>query len=124
MSIVDTTVRDFGQTMGMKGLAFNDAGVVRLRFENAGVLSIERTSRGALVCLARPVGPDSAPTLQRALELCHFDEVDRLRPDVGMARDGSLVFSLALNEKAIDVPALEDAFDLLCRLHDRAAGVR
>ena len=89
MSIADDVVRDFGLTMGMPGLAFNQNGVVRLKFERNGALSIERTAHGALLPLARPA--------------------DRLR-------DGAL-------ERALDVPALEQAFNFLCRLHDRAAGV-
>ncbi len=122
MSITDATVRDFGRSMGMQGLSFNDAGVLRLRFENAGVLSIERAKGRAVVHLARPVASHADDVLQRALELCHFDAVDRLRPDAGMARDGSLVFSLSIDEKDLDLATLEDAFDLLRRLHDRTAG--
>ena len=122
MSMTDTTVREFGRSMGMPDLAFNDAGVLRLNFENAGVLSIERSRERAVVHLARPVAVDADSILQRALELCHYDAVDRQRPDAGMTRDGSLVFSLTVDEKDLDLPTLEDVFDLLRRLHDRAAG--
>jgi type III secretion system chaperone SycN len=122
MSIADDVVRDFGQTMGMPGLAFNQNGVVRLKFERNGALSIERTARGALLQLARPADRLSYGALERALGLCHFEAVDRLRPDAGLSRDGSLVFSVRLDERSLDVPALEQAFSFLCRLHDRAAG--
>jgi type III secretion system chaperone SycN len=122
MSIADDVVRDFGLTMGMPGLAFNEHGVVRLRFERNGAFSIERTAHGALLQLARPADRLGDGALERALGLCHFEAVDRLRPDPGLARDGSLVFSVRLDEHSLDVPALEQAFNLLCRLHDRAAG--
>src|SRR5262245_23709744 len=102
MNIADTAVHDFGRTMGMAGLAFNDAGVLRLRFERSGVLSIERTPGGAMLRLARPVGHDA--TLRRALELCHFEAVDQMRPDAGLARDGSLVFSLRIDERDVNLP--------------------
>lgn len=121
MSMTDATVRDFGRAMGMPGLAFNEAGVLRLNFENAGVLSIERARERAVVHLARPVTGDADTILVRALELCHFDAVEDRRADAGMARNGSLVFSLVVDEKDLDLPTLENVFDLLRRLHDRAA---
>lgn len=121
MSIADTTVREFGRSMGMPGLAFNDAGVLRLNFEHAGVLSIERARERAVVHLARPVPVGADTVLQRALELCHFEAVDRRRPDAGLARDGTLVFSLVVDERDLDLATLEDVFDMLRRLHDRAA---
>jgi type III secretion system chaperone SycN len=122
MSIADNIVRDFGRTMGMPELAFNDHGVVRLKFERNGALSIERTAEGALLQLARPADRLRDGALERALGLCHFEAIDRLRPDAGLTLDGALVFSLRLEDKALDVPALEQAFEFLCRLHDKAAG--
>ena len=122
MSIADDVVRDFGRTLGMPGLAFNQNGVVRLRFERNGAFSIEKTAGGTLLQLARPADQLRDGALERALALCHFEAVDRLRPDAGLARDGSLVFSLQLDERSLDVPAVEQAFTFLCRLHDRAAG--
>ena len=122
MSIADNIVRDFGRTMGMPELAFNQNGVVRLNFERNGALSIERTAHGALLQLARPADRLRDGALEKALELCHFDSIDRLRPDAGLAVDGALVFSVRLDEQALDVPALEQAFEFLCRLHDKAAG--
>jgi type III secretion system chaperone SycN len=122
MSIADDVVRDFGRTMGMPELALNQNGVVRLKFEKNGALSIQRTAGGALLQLARPGDRLRDGALEKALELCHFDAVDRLRPDAGLAVDGALVFSVRLDEKALDVPALEQAFEFLCRLHDKAAG--
>ena len=122
MSIADDVVRDFGRTMGMPDLAFNQNGVVRLNFERNGSLSIQRTAAGTLLQLARPGDRLSDDALERALGLCHFDVVDRLRPDAGLTLDGSLVFSVQLEALTLDVPALEQAFDFLCRLHDRAAG--
>jgi type III secretion system chaperone SycN len=122
MSIADTTIRDFGSTMGLPELAFNEHGVVRLRFESAGALSIERTPAGALVRLARPLDQHRDGLIERALELCHFDHVDRLRPEVGLSTDGALVFSVRIEETALDLSTLEEAFELLRRLHDRVAG--
>ncbi len=122
MSIADDVVRDFGRTMGMPGLAFNQNGALRLKFERNGALSIERTAHGALLQLARPGDRLREGALEKALELCHFDSLDRLRPDAGLSMDGALVFSVRLEEKALDVPAIEQAFEFLCRLHDKAAG--
>jgi type III secretion system chaperone SycN len=122
MSIADDVVRDFGRTMGMPELAFNQHGVVRLNFERNGSLSIERTAAGTVLQLARPGDRLDSSALERALGLCHFEAADRLRPDAGLALDGSLVFSVRLDEKALDVPTLEQAFEFLCRLHDRATG--
>ena len=122
MSIADDVVLDFGRTLGMPGLAFNQNGVVRLRFEKAGVLSVGKTPRGALLQLVRPLDRFKDGVMERALDLCHPEKVDRLRPDAGMTKDGELVFSVRIDEKAIDLASITNAFDLLSRLHDRAAG--
>lgn len=122
MSIADTAIRDFGGTMGLPDLAFNERGVVRLRFETSGSLSIERTLGGALIRLARPLDERRGDAMERALELCHFDHVDRLRPEVGLSQDGSLVFSVRIDENDLGVSTLEEAFRLLRGLHERTAG--
>jgi type III secretion system chaperone SycN len=122
MSIADTAIRDFGGTMGLPELAFNEHGVVRLRFESSGSLSIERTPTGCLIRLAKPLDQHRDGIVERALELCHFDHVDRLRPEVGLSQDGSLVFSVRIDENALDVSTLEESFELLRRLHERTAG--
>jgi type III secretion system chaperone SycN len=119
---VDSAIAEFGRSMGMGQLAFNDHGVVRLRFERTGALSIEHHGETTLIGLARPLDRFRDGVLERALALCHFDRADRLRPDAGVTPDGALVFSVRLDDKVLDLPTLESAFDLLCRLHDRAAG--
>ena len=85
MSIADDIVRDFGRTMGMPELAFNEHGVVRLNFERNGSLLIERTAAGALLQFARPGDRLGSEAWERALGLCHFEAADRLRPDAGLA---------------------------------------
>jgi type III secretion system chaperone SycN len=122
MTNTDTAVQDFGAVMGMPKLAFNENGVVRLRFEKTGTLSIERTDRGAMLQLARPADSFRDGFMERALALCHSDQADRLRPDAGISRSGALVFSVVLDETVIDLPSLEEAFGLLRRLHDRVDG--
>jgi type III secretion system chaperone SycN len=122
MSLADDAVREFGRTMGMPKLGFNENKVVRLRFEKAGSLSIERTGQGLLLLLARSTDRARDGVLERALELCHPEKTDRLRPNAGLASDGALVFSVRLDERVLDLASMTSAFDLLRRLHDRAAG--
>jgi type III secretion system chaperone SycN len=116
----DIAVREFGRSLGIPGLGFNQNGVVRLNFERTGSLSIEHDDKGTMLYLARPVDRFKAGALERALGLCHFERIDRLRPGAGLTGDGALVFWVRL--EAADLSVLQEAFDLLRRLHDRAAG--
>jgi type III secretion system chaperone SycN len=116
----DIAVREFGQSLGIAGLDFNQNGVVRLDFERTGSLSIEHDDTATMLYLARPVDRFKVGELERALGLCHFDRIDRLRPGAGLTRDGALVFWVRLESP--DLSVLQEAFDLLRRLHDRAAG--
>ena len=116
----EVAVHEFGRALGIAGLAFNQNGVVRLDFERTGSLSIEHDDKATILYLARAIDPAKTGVLERALGLCHFERIDRLRPGAGLTRDGALVFWVRLESP--DVPALQEGFDLLCRLHERAAG--
>lgn len=124
MTIVDAAIEEFGNSLGIPRLGFNEAGVVRLAFEASGTLSIERAEGEVLLFLARGVeaGPDGC--LERALDLCHFRHAERLRPKVGLGREGDLVFWVRLAGMAVDVASIEEALTLLSQMHDQVAKVR
>jgi type III secretion system chaperone SycN len=121
MSIADVAIEEFGGTLGIPGLAFNDAGVVRLSFESTGTFAIERAARSVLLLLMRPLRRDEQKTVEQALDLCHFRHGERLRPNAGLTADNELVFWVRLPENQLDVAAIEEVLTLLGQFHDQVA---
>ena len=121
MTIADTAIEEFGNSLGISGLAFNEAGVVRLAFETSGTLSIERTDDAVLIFLARRLDRNRDGVLERALDLCHFRHAEKLRPRVGLGRDDELVFWVRLHERDVDLASMEEALTLLSQMHDQTA---
>ena len=52
-SVVNTTVNEFGQSLGLPELAFNSNGALSLSIEGLGMLFMERGEGDVLVYLAR-----------------------------------------------------------------------
>lgn len=122
MSWIDETIKDFGRGMGMEGLALNEQGMLCLSFETRGNLYLEKTENGLLLYLARDI-PDHHPEiLEKAFRLCHFREELPLDVHPGFGNPSSLVFLVRIDEPDFSLPRLEEGFNLLMEMHDKAAG--
>jgi len=120
MNWVDESLADFGRSMGLETLAFNDQGVVSLSFEAWGELYLERLQDGLLLYLCRGLDRPDAGLYARALELCHWRHNHAYAVNPAVHDEKLLVFAVRLSQQdAAAGPALDEAVQLLSRLHDQ-----
>ena len=120
MSWVDDVLADFGRSMGIEGLAFNDSNVVSLKFEVTGDLYIERMDDGILVYVMREIDRPSKEIYAAALELCHWRHNHPFAVNPALRGDRHLVFAVNLTEAEFSMPTMEQLLQFLGQLHDQA----
>ena len=113
---MNETVRGFGRQMGLSSFALNDRGAAGVRFENGVSLRLEYVP-GALVMSAGVAMEPRAESLRRLLTGAHPAAV----PGVGvraawMARSGEGVYIVRIDERRVDVSAMEAAFRVVWQL--------
>jgi len=122
MSWTDATLADFGRQLGIDGLAFGPGGFVQFDWRDGAVLGIHRGSEDVSIYLVRQLDYDRPPVLRRALQLCDWRNGWPFAVQAGLRGDAELVFSARLPERDFTLPALEQAVELLGRLHEQARG--
>ena len=123
MSWIAQTLDEFGRSIGLAGLHPDAGGLVSLRIGSDRRLDLRVLEEEVLLLLARPVQViDRLPILRRALDTCHVRHGWSLPVRAGLTRDGQLAFIARLPAREFSLPALEQAYDLLERLHERAGG--
>lgn len=118
ISVVDTTVNEFGQSLGLPELAFNANGALSLSIEGLGMLFMERNEHSVLVYLARGVPRFTEKVFERALELCHYDQGHFTDVQPGLKGDDILIFSVRLHDHNFSLHTINDTIRLLGWLHD------
>ena len=115
------TFDEFGRTLGIEGLAPGETGGLSLRLGHERRLGFQVAGDGAVVVLmAVPAGPGDTLSLKlRALSLCHARHGWALPMAAGLAREGDLVFLTRIPARQFVVSTVEQALDLLIRLHDQ-----
>lgn len=120
------TILDFAGAMGV--LARENAdGSFAFRFERSGDLSLLASGDGRpgnegpiMVSLSRPQ-PRPYPALAAALlARAGLEPATNFGVHAGLARDESLVLTLAIPRERFDLPTLESGFDRLVALFDAA----
>lgn len=122
MSWTDSTLADFGRQLGIEGLEFGPGNFVQFDWREGGVLGIRRGETDIAIYLARQLDYDKAPVLRRALQLCDYRNGWPLAVQTGLRGDAELLFLARLPERQFTLQALEQALDLLGRLHEQARG--
>jgi type III secretion system chaperone SycN len=117
MSYVEQTVADWGRSLGMERLEFNDQGVVSLVSEKLGALFIERNNEAVLIYLVRPLDRASGEAYARALDACHWRHNLPFVATPALRHDQNLLFAVHLAESQFDLPTLERVISLLDELH-------
>ncbi|MDK2123483.1 type III secretion chaperone SycN [Parachitinimonas caeni] len=120
MSWSAQTLSDFGRQMGMEDLSFNHNGVARFDFADGGSMGIELKSEVVLIYLIRPLGYHGETARQKALRLADRRQGWSMPIQVGCMGANKLIFLTRLPERSFTLPALEEALDLLNRLHQMA----
>ncbi|WP_339386875.1 type III secretion chaperone SycN [Vibrio caribbeanicus] len=124
MSWIDTSVDDFCRGMGLEAVDFSSAGRVQLGFEQSGTLHIEKYQDRLFLMLARPLDwRQSSEPLKRALSFCHAGQGWPFLIKAGLLDDQTLVLCAQIVGEDVTLPTIEQAFNLLVRLHDEVANV-
>ncbi|MFC4160061.1 type III secretion chaperone SycN [Chitinimonas lacunae] len=121
MNWLDATLNDFGRQLGLADLRFDQQGVVQLGFSDQGSLGIERRDDEVLIYLVRPLDYHDATLAERALKLVERRQGWRFPVQTGSLPEQRLLFLTRLPHAAFTLPALEEALQLLDRLHRQLA---
>ncbi|HOB61137.1 MAG TPA: type III secretion chaperone SycN [Candidatus Competibacteraceae bacterium] len=123
MSAASMVLTEFGQSLGLTDFRWPDAGMAAFAFDARGTLYLEERDEVLLVYLVRPLDPHrrSPELLKSALRLCHYRQQWPYVVQAGLQDESQLVFLARLPVREVTLPELEQALDLLTRLHDRCA---
>jgi type III secretion system chaperone SycN len=123
MKWIAQTFDEFGRSIGLPGLAPRDGGHISLRIGNDSRLDFRVLDDAVLLLLARPLaGSDRTLAMRRALDLCNLRHGWSLPVKAGLSRDSQLVFIVRVPVREFRPDVVEQAFDLLGRLHEKVSG--
>ena len=118
MSWIDETVADFGRRLGVAQLGMQN-GFVQLALSQGGMLGLAQGEGEVKIWLVRPFELNQRHALERALRECDFRRRSPFPLQAGLRGDNELVILARIPERAFNTPALEQALDVLTRLHER-----
>ena len=118
MSWIDETVADFGRRLGVGDLGFQ-RGFVQLALSQGGMLGLAQGQSEVKIWLARPLEHNQRHAFERALAECDFRKRSPFALQAGLRGDNELVVLARIPERGFTTPALEQALDILNRLHER-----
>ncbi len=121
MNWIAQTFSEFGRSIGLAELDPGPNGLVSLEIGLDRRLDFKVLEEAVLMFLGRPLGADKLLCLRRALDTCHQRHGWSLPVRAGLTRDGRLVFIVRLAAREFRPNTIEQAFDLLSRLHDRVS---
>jgi type III secretion system chaperone SycN len=119
MARIDEVISEFGRSIEVPDLAFNDEGVVDLEIDLIGELCLEREGDDLLVYLIRDYPQITSSLCRRAMGFCRVEENHPYRLYAGLIEDTRLLFAIRIKESDLDFQLLNEAFKLLEGLHDR-----
>lgn len=117
--MINRTIKDFGNTLELKDLEFNENHLIHLDFQTIGDLYIEDTPPYLYMYLTKPLTNPSPTTYQKALLLCHFKQKNPYPTSVGLYEDNKLSFLLRIPYDEITESNLEKALLFLNKLHEQ-----
>lgn len=122
MNWADNVLADFGRSLGLPSLEFNEAGVASLKFEVLGDLYIEKVDNGenVLIYVVRELDRPSREIFIKALELCHWENHHPFAVNAALRGDRHLVFSVNLPANEFSMQTLEQLIQFFGQLHDQA----
>jgi type III secretion system chaperone SycN len=121
MTNLESVLAEFGRSIGISGLAFNENQAVHLKLERDGHLYFEHAPEAKVVtvALARTIQAPKAELWQEALALCHREQRHPIPVNAGLAPGERLAFFVRFGDEEISLPGVESAIQLLTRLHQR-----
>jgi type III secretion system chaperone SycN len=122
MSWIAQTFDELGRSIGVPRLLPDANGRLSIRIGDDRRLDFQVLDDTVLLMLVRPIeGNDRTLAMRRALDACHLRHGWTLPVRAGLSREGQLVFIARLPTAEFRPNTVEQAFDLLTRLHERAA---
>lgn len=120
MSNVEATLREFGQSMNIEEVAFNEHGVAHFTIDQIGELYVETCPSGKyIVYIVREHGHLDRDQLVKALELCHLEERNPMPVNAALRGENEICFGFRLAEEDFIIPNIEEGIAMLNALHDR-----
>ncbi len=118
MNYVHDTVRDFGRSMGLESLGFDDNDLICLEFQTSGTLYLEYLPESSVVLaqLARQVPAYDTGAASRALEGCRHRREIPFPVNPGLMGDDRIVLTARINSEEFTLPRLSVAVALLKRM--------
>jgi len=113
------TLADFGQTIGLDSLDFNENQVFCLEIESIGHLYIEEQQDHILMYLIREYQHMNAAFYQKALSLCQIENTGSAFFQVGLLGDQQLIWATRLGLNEMTLPDWHAAIDQLEQLHQQ-----
>jgi len=117
MSLIDTTLQEFGHSIGIESLSLDSAGAASLAFEQMGMLFFEKCGAGLLIYMVQELEQPGGELLERALEACHHRFNHPFVVNAGLRGDRDLLFSAFVQETELTLPQLEKVVQCLHQLH-------
>lgn len=113
---LNEVVGDFGRQMGLNNFALNDRGTAGVRFENGATLRLEATDETlAMIVGVQPSNAvDAAAFTKKLLTAAHYENAGGagVRAAI-LKRTGEAVFVRRLEVRSVDLPKLQETFELL-----------
>ena len=118
--MLDSAIADCGTILGFDPSDFADRNHVAVAIEGIGELHLERQDEALLIYLSRAieVGIDRLSLYRSALRAVHFENGLPARVQCALYHD-NLIFLARYEPDEVDLPVLEQSFDLLIELHQR-----
>ena len=121
MEWVNNAIDNFCESAGLES-SFETTGRIQLLFEQSGLLNIEIVREDLLLFLTRNLDWHQRDKCQyHALKLCSYEHGWPFLIRAGMLGEESLVMTAAIPLNDVTLPTIEQAFNLLSRLHDEIA---
>ncbi|MES3002879.1 MAG: hypothetical protein V4787_19475 [Pseudomonadota bacterium] len=122
MNWVNETIGSFGRTIGIPGLAFDQAGALRLNLEDAGgAIELQQLKQhepaAVVVRIAVPLNGPTRSSIRNALELADFRRTPGLQLRVAM-RGREMILATQIPERSFVLSALEETIATLFRLRE------
>ncbi len=126
MNPISAALTAFGRNLGLTDFRWPEAsGVAAFAFDQRGTLYVETRDETVLLYLSRELARHQhrLEWLKNALRLCHYQHQWPYTAQAGLRGETQLVFLVRLPARQVTLPELEQALELLTRLHERCAAV-
>lgn len=124
MNPISEALTAFGHSLGLTDFRWPEAsGMAVFAFDERGTLYVEVRDETVLLYLSRELARHQPrlELLKNALRLCHYQHQWPYAAQAGLRGETQLVFLARLPARQVTLPELEQALELLTRLHERCA---